>query len=191
MGSIFSVCLKLCADHCHPQSTATWPCLFKQHCLRPVVPAGSKSSPALTRGEESRKEVMRPWMQTCTCSQGASVSGTDDSQMFLPRHCDSHDHVCLWGSPPWNRGSYGLMVLFTWLRHSPPYMGLRRTFDACKSLDLQWFEWILRSDIKAPGTAQVRDLALGSDGGQKNGKTLNRLVLFRFFLHEWQDKEVW
>lgn len=38
-------------------------------------------------------------MQTRTCSQGASVRRTDDSQMFLSRHYDSRDHVCLWGQP--------------------------------------------------------------------------------------------
>lgn len=92
-------------------------------------------------------------MQTRTCSQGASVSGTDDSQMFLSRHYDSRDHVCLWGQPL----KLHCLELDLWLHSHNSCNSIHGpVFEGCKSLDLCCFEWILRSDIKAPGTAQVK-----------------------------------
>lgn len=59
----------------------------------------------------------------------------------------------------------------TLARHAPPYMDIGNGCVGCKSLDLHYFEWILRRDILTPGKAQMEDLVLGSVLGQQRWRS--------------------
>lgn len=83
-----------------PHSKVTWPWMFRQHRLHPVVPLGSKTVSTQNKRSRVKEKGIRPQTHTRTCSQGASFSRTDDSQMFVWRYCDSHDHVCAWREQP-------------------------------------------------------------------------------------------
>lgn len=95
---MFSICLKLfCLKMCpyHRRSVTS------AVQTAPSVSSGAtgfKEFPTHNKRSMVKKKGVRLWTQTRTCSQRASYSRTDDSQMFLWRYCDSHNRVWCGGT---------------------------------------------------------------------------------------------
>lgn len=162
---------QICSSH--PQSKVTWPWLFRQNCLCPMVPPGSKSCPPITRGQRSRTRAQGHGWRHAPVHRGPPLAEQMTPRCFYG-NSDSLDQVCVvWRSnrvrvPPVNvLFRIGLYFSFALPRHAQPYINMCSAFEGCKSLDLHCFEWSLRRDILAPGKAQMADLVLGSVCGQQ------------------------